>query len=131
MLQCGPSLRTFVHLAAFLLAETSVCGQTRLLQLWLLLTQHLFAVAAAYFLRCSGFRQSGHSNQLSGANPKLSFSCEEIKREWRGTKRSFAPPALKTTVHDSINLLTDSAFKSNARILATTASQIEPVQTRS
>jgi hypothetical protein len=26
MLQCGPSLRTFVHLAAFLLVETSVCG---------------------------------------------------------------------------------------------------------
>jgi hypothetical protein len=30
MLQCGPSLRTFVHLAAFLLAETSVCGQSQL-----------------------------------------------------------------------------------------------------
>jgi hypothetical protein len=28
MLQCGSSLRTFVHLAAFLLAETSVCGQS-------------------------------------------------------------------------------------------------------
>jgi hypothetical protein len=26
MLHCGPSLWTFVHLAAFLLAETSVCG---------------------------------------------------------------------------------------------------------
>jgi hypothetical protein len=26
MLQCGPSLRTLVHLAVFLLAETSVCG---------------------------------------------------------------------------------------------------------
>ena len=31
MLQCGPSLRTFVHLAAFLLAETSVCGTFRTL----------------------------------------------------------------------------------------------------
>jgi hypothetical protein len=26
MLPCGPSNRTFVHFAAFLLAETSVCG---------------------------------------------------------------------------------------------------------
>jgi hypothetical protein len=26
MLRCGPSNRTFVHYAAFLLAETSVCG---------------------------------------------------------------------------------------------------------
>jgi hypothetical protein len=28
MLRCGPSNRTFVHFAAFLLAETSVCGQS-------------------------------------------------------------------------------------------------------
>ncbi len=30
MLQCGPSLRTFVHLAAFWLANTSLCGQNGL-----------------------------------------------------------------------------------------------------
>jgi hypothetical protein len=30
MLRCGPSNRTFVHFAAFLLAETSVCGQSEL-----------------------------------------------------------------------------------------------------
>jgi hypothetical protein len=30
MLRCGPSNRTFVHLAAFLLAETSVCGQSEI-----------------------------------------------------------------------------------------------------
>jgi hypothetical protein len=29
MLRCGPSNRTFVHYAAFLLAETSVCGTNR------------------------------------------------------------------------------------------------------
>jgi hypothetical protein len=27
MLRCGPSNRTFVHYAAFLLAERSVCGR--------------------------------------------------------------------------------------------------------
>jgi hypothetical protein len=29
MLRCGPSNRTFVHFAAFLLAEASVCGINR------------------------------------------------------------------------------------------------------
>ncbi|MFT4708135.1 MAG: hypothetical protein ACI9PU_001984, partial [Ascidiaceihabitans sp.] len=49
MLRCGPSNRTFVHFATFLLAETSVCGQTGPMQLQRWLTQHSFAVAAISF----------------------------------------------------------------------------------
>jgi hypothetical protein len=43
MLRCGPSNRTFVHFATFLLAETSVCGTNR--------TYAAAAMAHAAFLR--------------------------------------------------------------------------------
>jgi hypothetical protein len=51
--RCGAAfaLRPFVHGAAFLSAKTSVCGQTRLVQLQLLLMQKLFAFAASLIWR--------------------------------------------------------------------------------
>jgi hypothetical protein len=55
MLRCGPSNRTFVHFAAFLLAETSVCGRCGLLRMRLMLTQKSLAIAAARICRCSTF----------------------------------------------------------------------------
>jgi hypothetical protein len=73
MLQCGSSLRTFVHLAAFLLAETSVCGLSGLMQVRLLLLQHLLAVAVGFMLRCSPRRGSGHSMLPVSADSKLTF----------------------------------------------------------
>jgi hypothetical protein len=39
-------------------------GQTGLMQLWLLLTQHLLALAAGDAPRCKAYLQSGHSNAL-------------------------------------------------------------------
>jgi hypothetical protein len=48
MLRCGPSNRTFVHFAAFLLAETSVCGTNR--------PDARAAIAdAAFFRSCGSF----------------------------------------------------------------------------
>lgn len=76
------------------LVELTVCGLSRHWCSGMLLTQHLFAVAATCFLRCSGFRQSSHSNPLSGTKPILSFCCEESKLAGPGTCLPFAPAAI-------------------------------------
>jgi hypothetical protein len=92
MLQRGPSLRPFVHFAAFLLAETSVCGRSGLLQLRLLLAQHLFAHAARELRRRSDFHRSSHSNERKRAKTKPHFrrTLLEIKR--CGTKWPYIKP---------------------------------------
>lgn len=45
----------------------------------LLLTQHLFAVAALFFIKRGGFHQSGHSNSTPSAEPKLPCRCTMTK----------------------------------------------------
>jgi hypothetical protein len=78
MLRCGPSERPFAATAKSARGELTDCGQSRLWCLGMLLTQHLFEVAAVCLLRCRAFHQSAHSNPLSDTNLKLPFYCEEI-----------------------------------------------------
>jgi hypothetical protein len=52
----------FHPLRSILSGQTSVCGQSGLLQLRLLLTQQMLALAALVILRCSTFHRTGRSN---------------------------------------------------------------------
>ena len=51
-------------------------GQSRLMQVQLLPTQHSFAVAADFMLRCSPFRRSRHSAPPPFINFKLEILCD-------------------------------------------------------
>jgi hypothetical protein len=51
------------------------CGQTRLLLVQLLLTQHFLACAAACILQRSGFHQTGHSMGARPVESKPSIRC--------------------------------------------------------
>jgi hypothetical protein len=83
MLQCGPSLRAFVHLAAFLLAETSVCGQTELAQPRLMPTQKFLAYAASLVCQRSLFRRTGHAIRLFVADYGLIVHCDLSQKSTR------------------------------------------------
>jgi hypothetical protein len=83
MLQRSPSLQTFVHLAAFLLAETSVCGQTELAQPRLMLTQKFLAYAASLVCQRSIFRRTGHAIRLFVADYGLIVHCDLSQKSTR------------------------------------------------
>jgi hypothetical protein len=62
-------LRCTVH-------EFTHCGQSRLLHVQLLLTQHFFAVASSLSQRRSLCRQSGRSTLSILADSKPTFRCD-------------------------------------------------------
>ena len=77
MLRCGQSERPFAATAKSARGELTDCGQTGLMHVRLLLTQHLSAVAAMFMLRCSLRRGSGRSKLQSRwiSNRPFAASC--------------------------------------------------------
>ncbi|MFT7135279.1 MAG: hypothetical protein ACI80I_001274, partial [Akkermansiaceae bacterium] len=67
-----------------------LCGLCCLLQTQLLLTQHLFAIAAMVVWLCSLFHRSGRSNGSTAPDLKLTFRCTVHELTCRGTKQTFA-----------------------------------------
>ena len=68
------------------------CGQTKLMQLRLLLTQHLLAVAAMVVWRCSRIHRSCRSNGSIAPDLKLTFRCTLHELTCRGQScRSLQP----------------------------------------
>ena len=60
------------------------CGQSSLVQLRLLLTQHSFALTAGDALRCGSCRQTGHLQTWFRAEPIMYFRCGRDRHERRG-----------------------------------------------
>ena len=60
---------------AALCMDGRFAGQTGLMQLRLLLTQHLLAVVAERLPQCGEFHRSGRSSGPTATDIKLTFSC--------------------------------------------------------
>lgn len=66
------------------LPELTQRGQTGLVQPQLLLTQHLFAVAAVLFWQRRKFHQSGGSNWSTAPDLRMTFRCKMHELTVRG-----------------------------------------------
>ena len=61
-----------------------LCGQTGLMQMQPVLTQHSFALTAGDALRCGSCRQTGHLQTWFRAEPIMYFRCGRDRHERRG-----------------------------------------------
>ena len=73
--------------------NSQTAGQTGLMQMQLLLTQHSFAVVTISFWRRSKFHRSGRSKVHIGATLKLTFRCNTFQQSRCGTLLPFAASA--------------------------------------
>jgi hypothetical protein len=78
------------------LSELTQRGQSSLVRLRLLLTQHSFALTAGDALRCGSCLQPGHLQTWFRAEPIMYFRCGRDRHERRGTKRAFVLVATMT-----------------------------------
>ncbi|MFT7449099.1 MAG: hypothetical protein ACI9LZ_004049 [Glaciecola sp.] len=66
------------------IGEFTVCGLSGLLQMQLLLTQHLLALAAQRSLRCGEFFHTRRSDVIGWAASSLLFRCDPLQQSRRG-----------------------------------------------
>ena len=92
--------------SSIFVGQTLVCGQTGLMQVQLLLTQHSFAFAASLSLHCSLGRGSGHSMVPITVNFKPTLRRIMFDNHTSPDNATFAVGVLRPIRHDLVQAAT-------------------------